>query len=190
MAIQLPQAFIFMKVGHHSGESLESIMERKQLEITKAGRTFWGYGGTLLHPINQVQPFAKKWVHQEGAIRMLMQPTKTKTKTDPHIQPAIEFSVDRRKWEPLPSGIRVTGSRYAVVLDEIKPVRLELDLGQFEVGIGPSRGRNATQFVKARVDKGCFVAARATTDDSDIPRRSVQIGWEGRLAAPFAVFVS
>ena len=188
MAIQLPQAFIFMKVGHHSGESLESIMERKQREITEAGRTFWGYGGSVLHPINQVQPFAKKWVHQEGTIRMLMTPTLSKT--DPHIRPAIEFSCDRRKWEPIPSEICVTGSRYAIVLDEIKPVQLELDLGHFEVGIGPSRGRNAAQYVKGHQDKGCFVTAHSTAGDSDDSRRSVQIGWEARLAAPYAVFVS
>ena len=187
MAIQLPQAFIFMKVGHHSGESLESIMERKQGEIAKAGRTFWGYGGSLLHPINQVQPFAKRWIHQDEEIRMLMEPTVSKA--DPPIRPGIEFSVDRRKWEPLPSGICVTGSRYAIVLDEIQPVDLELDLGHFRVGIGPSRCRNATQYVKGRVDKGCFVEARATRDESDIPHRHVHIAWEARLVAPYAVFV-
>ena len=187
MAVQLPQAFIFMKVGHHSGESLESIMERKQREITDAGRTFWGYGGSLLHPINQVQPFAKRLVDQKEEIKMLMAPTASKT--DVPILPGIDFSVDRHKWEPLPSGIRVTGSRYAILLDEIKPVHLELDLGHFEVGIGPSRGRNATQYVKGKVDKGCFVEARATRADSDIPRQLVHIAWEARLVAPYAVFV-
>ena len=118
---------------------------------------------------------------------MLMEPIDSKT--DPPILLATQFSVDRREWEPLPSGIVVTGSRYAIVLDEIKPVQLDLDLGQFEVGIGPSRDRNAAQYVRGRVDKGCFVAAHSTMGDSDIPRRSVQIGWEARLADPYAVFV-
>ena len=179
-----------MKVGPQSGESLESILERKQQEIAVAGRTFWGYGGSVLHPINQVQPFAEKWVQQEGAIRMLMAPTVSNSKTDPRIRPAIEFSVDRHKWEPLPSGIVVTVSRYAIILDEIKPVRLELDLSQFEVGIGPSRGRNAAKYIKAHVDKGCFVPAQTSTGDSDSLRQLVQIGWQARLVAPYAVFVS
>ena len=118
---------------------------------------------------------------------MMMEPIDSKT--DPPILPATQFSVDRLEWQPLPSEIVVTGSRYAIVLDEIKPSQLDLDLSQFEIGIGPSRGRNAAQYVKGRVDKGCFVAAHSTTDDSDIPRRSVQIGLEARLADPYAVFV-
>ena len=184
---QLPQAFIFMRVGNHAGESFESILERKQRELKDAGKIFWGYGGTTLHPIRYVQPFAKLWVQKEGSIQMVMEPIDSRA--DPDVLPANEFSVDGVKWEQLPSGIVVTGSRYAIVLDEIKPGQLDLDLGKFEVGIGPSRGRNAAQYVRGRVDKGCFVAAQSTNGEPEITQPPLSIGFTAHLMDPYAVML-
>ena len=41
MESQLPQAFIFIRVGKHAGEDFESILERKQRELEHAGKIFW-----------------------------------------------------------------------------------------------------------------------------------------------------
>ena len=187
MDSQLPQAFIFMRVGNHAGESFESILERKRRELDEAGRIFWGYGGTTLHPIRHVQPFAKLWVQEQGSIQMVMEPINSKA--DPDVLQANEYSVDGIEWEPLPSGIVVTGSRYAIVLDEIKPGQLDLDLRKFEVGIGPSRGRNASQYVKGRVDKGCFVAAQPVDSDPGASKAPLSIGFQARLVDPYAVML-
>lgn len=176
-----------MRVGNHAGESFESILERKQRELNDAGRIFWGYGGTTLHPIKRVQPFAKLWVQKEGSIQMVMEPINSKA--DPDVLPATEFSIDGIQWEPLPSGIVVTGSRYAIVLDEIKPGQLDLDLGKFEVGIGPSRGRNAAEYVRGRVDKGCFVATQSTNSKPDKRQAPVSIEFQARLLEPYAVML-
>ena len=129
---QLPEAFIFMRVGNHAGESFESILERKQREFEDAGKIFWGYGGTTLHPLRHVQPFARLWIPQQGSVRIVMEPIDSKA--DPDILPANEYSAAGVNWEPIPSGIEVTGSRYAIVLDEIMPGQLNLNLG--------FRGRN------------------------------------------------
>ena len=182
-----PQAFIFMRVGSHAGESFDQILERKQREFEDAGRIFWGYGGPTLHPIRQVQPFAKLWVERAGSIQILMQPIESRA--DPDILPANEYSVDGIEWEPIPSGISVTGSRYAIVLDEIKPGELELDLGEFEVGIGPSRGRNAGDYMRGRVDKGCLVAAESTESEQSDQQKSISIGFHARLLDPYAVML-
>ncbi len=187
MEIHSPQAFIFMRVGNHAGETFEEILERKQRELEDAGKIFWGYGGTTLHPINHVQPFAKLWMQNAGSIQILMQPIESRA--DPDVLPANEFSVDGSTWEPLEPGIVVTGSRYAVVLDEIKPGQLELDLRKFEVGIGPSRGRNAAHYMKGRVDKGCLVEAQSLPDGSDPQRPPISIGFQARLLAPYAVML-
>ncbi|MCY3690884.1 MAG: hypothetical protein OXI54_08440 [Chloroflexota bacterium] len=40
MTIQIPDAFVFMKAGPHSGESMDSIVERKRREIAQTGRTY------------------------------------------------------------------------------------------------------------------------------------------------------
>lgn len=182
-----PQAFVFMRVGNHAGETFDEILERKRRELDEAGRIFWGYGGTTLHPIKHVQPFAKLWVQEAGSIEILMQPIESHA--DPDVLPANEFSVDGIKWEPMPSGILVTGSRYAVVLDEIRPGQLDLDLGRFEVGIGPSRGRNAAQYMRGRVDKGCLVEAAPVQEGSDVGVKSVSIGFQARLLPPYAVML-
>ena len=182
-----PQAFIFMRVGSHAGESFEDILERKKREYEEAGMIFWGYGGPTLHPIRQVQPFAKLCVEEAGEIRILMQPIESRA--DPDILPATEYSVDGIEWEPLPSGIVVTGSRYAIVLDEIKPGQLDLNLRDFEVGIGPSRGRNAAGYLMGRVDKGCLVESQHTEDQIDTQPKSVSIGFQARLKEPYAVML-
>ena len=175
MNIQTPEAFVFMRVGSHAGETFDQILERKQRELDAAGQIFWGYGGTTLHPIRQVQPFAKLWARDAGSIQILMQPITSRA--DPDVLPAKEFSVNGIEWEPLPSGIVVTGSRYAIVLDEIRPGQLDLDLRQFEVGIGPSRGRSAARYLKGRVDKGCLVATQSPSGEGDIDQPPVVTHW-------------
>ncbi len=150
-----PDAFIFMKVGDHAGESWEEILERKQREREQAGRIFWGYGGSTCHPLRQVQPFVRLHVGKTGRIQLLMEPVHSRAK--PEVVPATQYSKDGVYWEPLPEGIEVIGSRYAFVLDEIRPGELDIPLEDFEVGIGMSRGRAADRYIGNRVDKGCFV---------------------------------
>lgn len=183
----LPDAFIFMRVGNHAGETFDSILERKRREFEETGKIFWGYGGTTLHPIKHVQPFAKLWVAQEGSIRIVMEPIDSKA--DPDVLPANEFSADGVNWEPIPTGIEVTGSKYAIVLDEITPGQLDLNLSDFEVGIGPSCGKSAAQYVKGRVDKGCFVSRQLTDSDTKAQSRLVSIGFQARLLDPYAVML-
>ena len=188
MDFNLPEAFIFMRVGNHAGETFESILERKQREFDRAGKIFWGYGGTTLHPTKHVQPFVKTWLRNTDSIHLIMEPINSNA--DPDLLPAQEYSAVGITWEPIPQGIEVTGSRYAIVLDEIKPGSLDLDLSGLEVGIGPSRGRNAADYVKGRVDKGCFVASGSSTVNSAAENaRIVPIRYQARLLEPYAVML-
>ena len=184
---QIPNAFIFMRVGNHAGESFEDILKRKQRELDDAGMIFWGYGGNTLHPTKHVQPFVDLYLREEGSIQILMQ--SIDSKAGPAILPATEYSVDGDNWEPLPSGIVVTGSKYAIVLDEIKPGQLDLDLTRFEVGVGPSRGRNAADYLKWRVDKGCLVGSHSKDTEPEVNRPPISIGFQARLLEPYAVFL-
>ena len=127
------------------------------------------------------------WLPKDGAIRIVMEAIDSKA--DPDVLPANEFSVDGVNWEPVPSGIEVTGFKYAIVLDEITPGQLDFNLGDFEVGIGPSRGRSAAQYLRGRVDKGCFVSSGAKGTESNIPPKIVPIGFQARLLDPYAVML-
>ena len=67
---------------------------------------------------------------------------------------------------------------------------LELDLRDYEVGIGPSCGRNAAEYQK-RSGKGCFVAAESVYDglDDDADKYQACISYKARLKFPYAVFL-
>ena len=80
----------------------------------------------------------------------------------PRAGTATHYSVTRDgEREAIPEGI-LTGPPYALVLGEITRVNRELDLGKLEVGIGRSKGRNATEYIGNQVDKGCLVAVGST----------------------------
>ena len=202
---QLPEAFMIMKAGAHEGECLDCIRKRKERELlSKAKKIFWGYGGNRLLP-ERVQCFARQWDKKQGSIEVLMPLTRkeeqarSKREKNPAVanhqcQPqyhlrADKYSVDKKKWEPVDEKINVPGSEYALVLDEIKPVHLELDRQQFKVGIGPSKGRNAAEYGgRDRFDQVCLVAAESTYDGPVAPETAT-IAYQACLIEPYAVFL-
>ncbi len=184
---KLPDKFIFMKVGNHAGETWEQILERKRREYERTGRIFWGYGGNTCHPISIVQPFARLAVKEHGNIFLVMEPIESRAKPD--ILPAKEYSHDGVTWEPIPDGIQVIGSRYALVLGEIKPGDLEISLAEFEVALGPSAGKPAELYLQGHVDKGCFIKS---TQSRIVPKQKQEvrkIGFTAQMKEPFAVLL-
>jgi hypothetical protein len=185
MVNEAPEAFIFMKVGNHAGETLEQILERKQREYDVAGKIFWGYGGTSCHPIFQAQPFARMHAEKMGNIYLVMQ--SIISKADPDLVPATQFSYDGVNWEAIPPGINVTGSRYAFVLDQIVPGELEIDPSEFVVDIGPSRGKRASEYLRGHVDKACLVKSTpSVVQEPGIRKKGDLIA---RMHEPYAVLL-
>lgn len=180
-----PEAFIFMKVGNHAGENFESILRRKNEEYKKAGRIFWGYGGTACHPITQVQPFVKLYEKENGSVYVLMQ--EIDSRAEPLIAPAKQYSVDGVNWYDIPDGISVTGSRYALVLDEIKSTDFEIDSQSYEIGAGPSVGKNAADYMKGHIDKACLVKSNNSKENE--PKKVKRIKLAAKLVAPYAVLL-
>ena len=188
----IPEAFIFMKVGTHGGDSLKDILDRKKIELKKAKMIFWGYGGTVLHPMNQVQPFVEKWKKKSVRIEVLMEEIKGDSKSGPPAGTAKQFAVsDEECMKPIPNEI-CTGGKHALVLDEIRECKpeLELDLRDYEVGIGPSsKGKkNAADYLSYRTDKGALVKASPRLNR---PKESkcVRIKYRAYLKHPYAVFL-
>ena len=178
-------AFIFMKVGTHAGEDLDTIIERKLREIEKTGMSFWGYGGPTCHPTKQVQPFAKKVVEKKGSIYLCME--KIHSLADPDIVPATMYSVDGVNYSPIPDGITVTGSRYAIVLDEIVPEEFEIPLDAYEVAYGRSAGRPASGYIQGHVDKACIELNPNRMIGASDKKKVISL--VGKMKEPYAVFV-
>jgi hypothetical protein len=180
------QGILYMKVGTHAREPLEDIIARKTREIEEAGLAFWGYGGGTCHPQTMVQPFARKYERQGGVIYLCMQPMESK-----HFAEQIaadEYSSDGRLWVPIPKGVRVLGSRYALLIKKLRKEEFDLPLDQTRVALGTSMGATGSQYITGRVDKACleFTEQRADVPASTPP---VHIGLVAELVEPWAVYV-
>lgn len=177
---------LYMKVGTHADEPLESIFKRKRQEIIDAGFSLWGYGGNTCHPLTMVQPFARSYEENGGTIYLCMHPMNSN-----HFAvsaPAEEFSVDGINWQVVPNGINVTGSRYALAIKNLRSEQFRLPLAQTRVAVGISTGVVGAKYISGRVDKACL-------EIMDVPAResstevSEEIGLVAELVKPYAVFV-
>ena len=187
-AIIRPNASVlFMKIGIHAREQLDEIIQRKLKEIDEAGVSFWGYGGNTCHPTSMVQPFAKEQAQLNRPIHLVMQKMQSNHWAEP--VPADEFSVNGRDWQPIPKGVEVRGSRYALVISDLQETDLQLPLARAQVALGPSEGRSANDYISGRVDKACLTLA----SNVDLPlapdEPATPIGLVAKLEAPYAVFL-
>ncbi|MNF98922.1 hypothetical protein D3C84_818010 [compost metagenome] len=181
------QGVIFMKVGLHASETLEDIVKRKQQEFEQAGSIFWGYGGSSCHPRTMVQPFGRSMDEAGKHLLIIMNEMNSKHAAPPVA--AAEYSEDGVDWLAVPKGIEVRGSRYALVLDELVIDEFEVNLKEFEVGLGQSRGKSASDYLKGQNDKGCLIYHEPHIPPPPEQRMTKQIGLIARVKPPYAVFL-
>lgn len=177
---------IFMKVGLHAKESIEDIIKRKQDEYAKAGCIFWGYGGNTCFPTSYVQPFVRQHAEQGNPTYLIMHKMNSNHRADPVL--ANEYSDDGVTWKDIPKGINVTGSRFAMIIGGLNETEFDMNLRDLVVGIGRSEGRRGMDYMRGRVDKGCFEYVESHEHPN--PEREVKrIDLYAQLMEPYAVFV-
>lgn len=172
--------FLYMKVGVHANESLKDIIERKRAEIKQAGVAFWGYGGSSCHPLNAVQPFVKQVTDKGITVRLFMQEITSRHYAEGE---AKQYSADGKTYLPVPKGIKVLGSRYALVLSSLDQVDLQISLTQTTVGVGRLLGSSGSAYIRGHVDKACLVF----DPSADEAGNTIQLRLAGNMAAPYAV---
>jgi hypothetical protein len=178
------QGLLYMKVGMHAQEGLEAIIERKTREIEEAGHALWGYGGSTCHPQTMVQPFAKRYERKGSLIYLCMEPMESSHFADP--LRADESSVDGLKWEEIPEAVNVLGSRYALVIKDLRKEEFELPLENTRVALGNSMGKSGSKYINGRVDKACLEIGEK---DPSVPERTVHIGLVAEIVEPYAVYL-
>ena len=179
------QGIIFMKVGTHAQESLEDIINRKTREIEESGFAMWGYGGATCHPRNAVQPFARDFRERGEPIYLCMEEMDSK-----HFAEQVradEWSEDGQNWHIIPPKISVLGSRYALVIKNLRREDFSLPLHETKVALGNCIGRAGSNYIKGRVDKACLEVAHS--DDHAVEDRPVKIKLVADLVDPYAVYV-
>ena len=175
---------IYMKYGVHASESIESIIMRKMQEIEVCQKMFWGYGGTLCHPTNQVQPFLKRNLLKGEKTYLLLSKTPSELNNEPAI--ALSYSTDQQKWVPIPKGITVLGSKYAIICENIQQCNFSIDLADYVVPIGNSKGKRLSDYIKGQVSKACGHYCKNT--DKSVSK-IVNITLCAEITEPFAVFL-
>ena len=174
-----PRRAVFMKAGVHDGEAWESIVRRKLNEERDYGVAYWGYRGTVCHPLTQVQPFAGEADDEQVAVFMI--PTQSAFSA-PWVA-AVEESNDRVTWSPIRAGIKTTGD-YALLLRSLEVPRDCVDLGLYKVAVGKHAGTPLPEYFRGRVDKAC---GRLAPSPGRADVRPVALRAE--LVSPFAVFI-
>jgi len=178
------RGLLFMKIGTHANEPLEEIIARKTKEIDDTGYAFWGYGGATCHPQKMVQPFANGFHRKGETIYLCMHEMNSRHFAD-QIR-ADEFSTDGIDWTTIPAPVNVLGSRYALVVKNLRRVEFDLPLHQTRVAIGNSMGISGDRYISGRVDKGCF---EITEPDPSKDSRVVLIRLMAEIIKPYAVYV-
>lgn len=178
-------SFIFMKVGPHARETLEDTVARKREEIRNGGYSIWGYGGSACHPTKQTQPFIQEY----GSPVLLMNPVLPTSRESFDIPDKIstQYSIDGVVWQDLPSHVKVTGSKWAFWISEYKDTNDSIDLADFSVAAGPSKGRSGSHYIYSRSDKGVFTRHQGSKEDR-LPK-VVKIRYQCTLVPPYCTFV-
>lgn len=177
---------IFMKVGTHANEELTQIIARKRAEIEQAGRAMWGYGGNTCHPTSMVQPFAKAFAAQGRRIHLVMQ--RINSRHGAAQVRAQSFSEDGLNWQPIPEGVNVLGSKFALVIRGLREQDDMLDLSSTRVAVGRNQGRLGNRYVQGQADKACLEVTASERINDPSPR-AIKISLVAELIAPYAVFL-
>lgn len=187
--IQPGAGVLFMKVGTHAKEDLAAIIARKTKEIKDAGFAMWGYGGGTCHPASMVQPFAQKFAKAGQPIFLCMEAMNSNHFAEQLA--AAEYSADNKNWKEIPPTINVLGSRYALMIKDLRQEDLQLPLNQTRVAVGPSIGRLGSRYIQGRVDKACLevldTPERANEEEAAPKERPISLVAE--LMEPYAVFL-
>ena len=179
---------LFMKVGTHAQETLTDIIARKTREIEETGYAMWGYGGNTCHPRTMVQPFAEACEARQTPIYLCMHEMNSRHFAEP--LRANEFSADGFKWETIPSTIHVKGSRFALVLEDLRQEEFVLPLESARVAVGLQKGRPASRYIQNQVDKACLEVLDSPFPDlKPEERKEIQISLVAKLKSPYAVFL-
>lgn len=172
---------IIMKCGTHASEKIEDIFKRKKEEEQKTGYIYWGYGGTLCHPLNQVQPFC----NDNNKIYLLLTPTSSELNNEP--KRSNYFSIDNKTWESIDTNVNVYGSKYALVIKNLQKCDFDINLSDYEIAIGKSKGKNLTNYLNGRVDKAC--ASERKKCNISTESKKIKIVMIAELINPYSVFV-
>lgn len=180
--MQLPQYAIIMKVGPHSGMSLEEILRSKQQEEQRGGCHYWGYSGTMCHP-RRVIEFVSAVISETNRPPDLLL-VATPSDYSSCLGPVGEYSTDGKVFHRFSTQVQLQGAQYAFVASNIRHIDQDIDLDDFEVVGGKNDGVRLSQHLRHRVNKACVRRC-----DNPRPSKKVRLAYLSSLVEPYAVWL-
>lgn len=178
------KAIIVMKVGPHSGMSLEEIIESKQEEEVIHGFHYWGYSGVLCQP-KPTQEFCKwaKLVYNEYPQIILIE---TKSKYKSNIGFIQQYSTNGDEYYSFRAPVQLQGAQYSFVAKNLHEVK-DFRLSDYVVVGGKNDGLPLNEHLRFRVNKS-FGKIR-TSKDVNIQETDKLRVLTATLVPPFAVWL-
>jgi hypothetical protein len=178
----LPAFGIVMKVGPHSGMSLDQIVDSKRAEEADLGVHYWGYSGTSCHP-RRVLEFVRYVLSVQWTPPTLLL-LETDSAYRSHIGHARRFSRDGEAYETIASPVQLQGAQYAFVCRDLKDVNRCFPMDGYSVVGGKNDGVRLSAHLRHRVNKA--LVRKDTTPEGAAHAR---LAYQAQLVEPFVVWL-
>lgn len=174
-----------MKIGPHSGMTLEDIVESKKAEEKVHGVHYWGYSGVFCQP-RKTQEFcrwARKTYREEPSIIFI----ETKSAYHSSIGCIRQFSADNETYTPFRAPVQLQGAQFAFVAENLRVLE-SFHLTDYRVYGGKNDGKLLTEHLRFRVNKSFAVRnSGEQTDANCLINKTVLFA---TLVEPYAVWLS
>lgn len=178
----LPPFAIVMKIGPHSGMSLNEIVESKYKEEAQYGVHYWGYSGTLCHPRRVLDFVSYVLSFKQGPPSLLLIETESNYTTSiGHINC---FSKDSKNYEKFDGPIQLQGAQYAFVAQNLHRIDRDFQLDRYSVISGKNDGKPLSLHLRQRVNKA-FVKRTPRAKTSHISH----LAYMAQLSAPYVFWL-
>lgn len=182
--IAQPKAVIVMKVGPHSGMTLEDIIKSKEEEESRHGVHYWGYSGALCRP-QPTQGFcrwAKATYGEDPSIILL----ETKSAYRSPIGYITQYSTDHKAYVPFQAPVQLQGAQFSFVAKNLRPLE-SFALEKYQVYGGKNDGKPLSEHLRFRVNKSFAVLSSTIHEDLERPQQSKVL--IATLAEPYAIWL-
>lgn len=180
----LPQNIVVMKVGPHSGMSLEEIIQSKREEELVHGVHYWGYSGTMCQP-RPAQRFCHECLQgNHEAPSIILIETKSAYQTD-QIGLICAYSEDGINFLSFPGPVQLQGAKFAFVSKSLHIID-DFRLSDYIVVGGKNDGKPLPAHLRSRVGKAFAHLLQEPSEAQPSPPIRVLAA---ELCSPYAVWL-
>lgn len=188
----LKQKYVVISImGPHAGESEEEIFERKRREIEDTGKSFWLHKSYNAKP-DVVQDISKEALKKSNTPLCIFIQASSKKGAQPTKQAdrMREFSVDKKNWKKIPSGILVTGSSknsFIMVFNKLDLIERKEFLNLWNYSLFGTPGKAVKMALGASTV--CSLKESSEDDQNKMKSNLRKVVAVGELTHPFAAWV-